>query len=352
MSMRITLTSVLILLATWTSSAYAQSSACLPGYVWRTASPADTVCVTPQSRALVAQENQLAGSRRVAGLVNGAVRCLQGFVWREAFSGDQVCVIPAARDRVNKENRLAARRKVGGGKRFDAVGKRTIEIGMTNSRPAWDSKLFTSSCGPLDPFPGAMRDMVGWGQAEHGWLGQNCFAFVLERAVQFDRTLLDQVPGKRIIKAVLTYDEAEAPKCDLVAGYSYRCWQSGTGAPERKPQGCVVVRAPTMDWIGNGGSIQGRVPAAEGAAAGIRRIDARTWDVTSQVSWQLDPRTVPLHADRNSGPSVGFGLVLSGGPSINQLTAQDNTVCVSEVQNVAIEITYEVLSSGVFVPPR
>jgi len=332
--------------------ARAQSTTCLQGYVWRAASPADVVCVTPQSRALVAQENSLANSRREAGPRDGVYYCLQGYVWREAYQGDTVCVIPAARDRVTRENGKASARRVGGGKEFNIRGVRTLELGMVNMRSGWDEKTYSSTCGRLDPFPGVMANMIGWGQAEIGWLGDNCFAFVMEKAVQFDRTLLDQVPSKIIKRAILTYDEVEAPNCPLVAGYNYRCWQNGEGAPEKKVNGCAVVRTPTVDWVRNGGAFNGRLPAAEGNRNGIRRVNPRTWDVTSQVSWQLVPNSMPLQAPGSPPAYRGFGLLLSGGPNLGQLTAQDNTVCLSEIQNVALEVTYEVLESGVFRPPH
>jgi hypothetical protein len=55
----------------------------------------------------------------------------------------------------------------------------------------------------------------------------------------------------------------------------------------------------------------------------IARIDSRRWDVPAPISWQLSSPTPPV------GGSAGFGLLLSGWPmSTDQLTAQDNTVCV------------------------
>ena len=76
---------------------------CLSGFVWRVARPDDLVCVPPDSRARVAQENATAGQR-----VDPARRpnCLSGFVWREAFSGDVVCVTPERRAAVREENRV------------------------------------------------------------------------------------------------------------------------------------------------------------------------------------------------------------------------------------------------------
>ena len=44
---------------------------CLQGYVWREAVPGDHVCVTPETRALVAQDNSLAASRRADSCATG-----------------------------------------------------------------------------------------------------------------------------------------------------------------------------------------------------------------------------------------------------------------------------------------
>ncbi|MDV3243075.1 MAG: hypothetical protein LOY00_15120 [Methylocaldum sp.] len=318
---------------------------CLPGYVWRAARADDLVCVIPQSRPLAADENAKAPFRREPGPRDGVYYCLSGFVWREAYEGDTVCVTPAARQRVWEENALAASRTVAGGVDFRTVGQHTLLVGVTTSRNAWESRTYSSTCGELTPMPGVMDGMVGWGQAEIGWLGENCFAFVLERAVQFDFTLMDMIPDKIVDRAVLSYDEVEAPSCPLVVGYSYRCWQNGEGNYEVKANGCVEVRIPSMDWVRNGGTVQGSLPTfASGQPTS--RINARQWDVTSPIAWQLSSPAPPL------GGMRGYGVLLTGGPSIDGLTAQDNTVCVSDLSNITLEITYTVPPSGEFIPPR
>lgn len=84
---------------------------CRPGFVWREAGPADRVCVTPESRALVRAENREADARRSpTGGAYGPMTCRMGFVWREAFAGDYVCVTGERRTAVREENRLAAQR--------------------------------------------------------------------------------------------------------------------------------------------------------------------------------------------------------------------------------------------------
>jgi hypothetical protein len=225
---------------------------------------------------------------------------------------------------------------------FREPGVHTMRFRNPRTRDAGMDRNYGSTCGRLDPLFPALEGMVGWGQAEIGWLGQNCMAFVLQRAIHFDAHLLFTVQHKTIDRAILRFDEAEAPNCPLVAGYTYRCWQSGNGHPEPKPNGCVVVRVPTIDWLSNG-AIKGLLPATEGA----RRISATEWDVTRPMSWQLIPSSAPL------GAQTGYGLLLTGGPALSDLTAQDNTVCVSQISNLVLEVTYTVRPTPTPVPvPR
>lgn len=87
---------------------------CIQGYVWREAVPDDRVCVTPQMRDQVQEDNRLAESRRSpTGGAYGPNTCLQGYVWREAVPSDLVCVTPEMRDEVRADNQLAASRRVG-----------------------------------------------------------------------------------------------------------------------------------------------------------------------------------------------------------------------------------------------
>jgi len=86
-------------------------AACMSGYVWREARSTDLVCVTPESRTLVAQENAVASTRVDPNGAYGPSSCISGFVWREAFDGDLVCVTPERRDAVREENRVGPSRK-------------------------------------------------------------------------------------------------------------------------------------------------------------------------------------------------------------------------------------------------
>jgi hypothetical protein len=89
------------------------SDTCLPGYVWREARPIDHVCVIPEARSKVAQQNALAASRKNPdGGPYGPDTCLAGFVWREAFEGDTVCVTLQEREAAASDNAQAAARVV------------------------------------------------------------------------------------------------------------------------------------------------------------------------------------------------------------------------------------------------
>ncbi|MGY8661722.1 hypothetical protein Q3C01_05055 [Bradyrhizobium sp. UFLA05-109] len=79
---------------------------CASGYVWRVAVPSDLVCVTPESRSVVASENARASSRHQPG----SDICQSGYVWREAFYGDKVCTTPERRSEVRQENLVASQR--------------------------------------------------------------------------------------------------------------------------------------------------------------------------------------------------------------------------------------------------
>lgn len=87
---------------------------CKSGFVWREARATDLVCVTPDSRARVAEQNRTTAARiQPGGGAYGPNTCLPGFVWREAFPGDAVCVTPSVRTDVRGENSLAASRVQG-----------------------------------------------------------------------------------------------------------------------------------------------------------------------------------------------------------------------------------------------
>jgi hypothetical protein len=86
----------------------APSGPCIQSFVWREATPNDHVCVAPEMRSLIAQQNR---DRLAHGVMNqGKMYYLPSFVWREAVAGDQVCVTPQERSKVREDNRLASSR--------------------------------------------------------------------------------------------------------------------------------------------------------------------------------------------------------------------------------------------------
>lgn len=84
---------------------------CIQGYVWREARSGDTVCVTPDTRTQVAQQNASPDANKDPAGAYGPQSCAQGFVWREAFDGDTICVTPAFRQQMLTDNAAAASRK-------------------------------------------------------------------------------------------------------------------------------------------------------------------------------------------------------------------------------------------------
>lgn len=92
-------------------AAQAGPALCPIGLVWREALPNDHVCVLPEARDRVTEENRQAPGRRDPGPgPNGPDGCRQGFVWRDAFPGDRVCVSPETRAQAQVDNRDSAGR--------------------------------------------------------------------------------------------------------------------------------------------------------------------------------------------------------------------------------------------------
>ena len=76
---------------------------CLQGYVWRSSSSTDRVCVKPASRTQAEDDNAKAGSRHLPN----SDTCIQGYVWRQATPDDHVCVTAAIRAQTQNENAQA-----------------------------------------------------------------------------------------------------------------------------------------------------------------------------------------------------------------------------------------------------
>jgi hypothetical protein len=190
------------------------------------------------------------------------------------------------------------------------------------------------------PTPGPIRGHVGFIQAEIHSDGENCAAMTLQKAVQFDMSKLRRVNAGRINRAILAFDEKEGADCKFVEDPVRRtCWQSGGGRPERKPVGCVVVKVPSINWVGDN-TQRGEMPTHERAPQ-IHRIGPGRYDVTEAFRWQF--QGAPL------GTSPGVGFLLQGHIPFGRLTAQDNTICVSAVSNIRIEVDYSKVTGQ---PPR
>ena len=86
------------------------ATGCMAQYVRRDAGPDDFVCVTPEVRARVQEDNAKASVRRAGGGAYGPDTCVPGYVWRDAFANDHVCVEAAARTQAADDNRVAASR--------------------------------------------------------------------------------------------------------------------------------------------------------------------------------------------------------------------------------------------------
>jgi hypothetical protein len=310
---------------------------CQQGYVWREAFEGDTVCVSPERRTETLAENAQAASRREpSGGAYGPNTCKPGYVWRVARPEDLVCVSPETRERVAAENAQAATRF-----QTSSSGTHTVVLDVDQRLPRRADKYYPDKCnsnGPSPIFDPAAIE-VGWGQVEID--GDPCYAAVSQSAVTFDTTVLDRIPTKSITRAVLTYDERPSPGCHTSPGPDPSCWRSGDGPPEHKPNGCVVLRIPSVDWIH--AAPAGLLPATpQDGRPTVTRLSAQEWDVTEPFRWQTAPGTVPFQMPVNKG----FGFLLTFGLGLDQLTAEDNTFCMSLLSNIRLHVTYTASAGG------
>jgi hypothetical protein len=329
---------------------------CQQGYVWREAFPGDHVCVTPNIRTQAAMDNAQAAARREPnGGPYGPDTCKQGYVWREARPGDHVCVTPEVRAQTAADNALATeRRQTSLTAAADmSPGTHTITLSVAHSRWASGLKEFETIFSTCDAskVQEQSRGRVGWGQTEN----EGCFAYVAQLAVLFNTTPLDRIPDKIINRAVLTYDESrdcwQPPEGMIPAGARVGppidCWQDGDGRPEDKPNGCVVVRVPSQEWLNAPPSgLRPYISHPSGRPA-VRRLGPREWDVTEPFSWQTVPTSMPLQPPSGPPLSRGFGFLLTGEiTSLDQLTGDDDTFCLSAVSNIRLLVTYTVPPKG------
>jgi hypothetical protein len=200
-----------------------------------------------------------------------------------------------------------------------------------------------------------IRGKAGWGNVETA-SGEQCGAYVLQLAVLFDQGLLAEVPEKTIDRAVLTFKEdEELSGCPIDGGRFDRCWTNGSGAPVAKPEGCVVVRIPAVDWRkAPPTSLWPYTTDPRGPI--VTRLGPREWDVTQPYKWQADPSSRGVPPTGSDPPPTGFGFLLTGWPSsLEQLTGDDNTRCVSSITNIKLNVTFTVPSEKddePFQPPK
>jgi hypothetical protein len=224
-------------------------------------------------------------------------------------------------------------------------GRHTLTLDVAESRTVSAAKAYDWACGVS--WPGLGPEAVGWGQSEDQY-SNACAAVLLQRAVLFDTTMLDQVPDKVIEQAIVSYEEVELQECGQLGHQGIpvgfvECWTNGNGEYEFKLYGCVDVRVPSEDWRAGPPRLFGTAPEE---TALITRRPPREWDVTVPFNYQAGSG-VPLGGVRR------YGFLLSGWPwSLDALTAQDNTVCISRVTNVQLHVTYYVPGGPGFVPPN
>ena len=84
-----------------------EPTGCREGFVPRVAGPGDSVCVTPEERATVRQQNR---AHVNGGRANPNGTCVEGFVWREAVPQDHTCVTPPERAATQHQNQLNSER--------------------------------------------------------------------------------------------------------------------------------------------------------------------------------------------------------------------------------------------------
>lgn len=85
---------------------------CIAGFVWRMVDAQDHVCVTPQTRQQVVDDDASAPQHTVKRdiYLPTPAACLAGYVWRLADAKDDVCVTPQTRSSTAADNAAASSR--------------------------------------------------------------------------------------------------------------------------------------------------------------------------------------------------------------------------------------------------
>jgi hypothetical protein len=217
--------------------------------------------------------------------------------------------------------------------------------------------------GPGGPVSGpGVIGVAGWGQVEgNGHPDANsdsCVSWVAAFGFDFDLSPFTSVPGaKTIDRAVIRYNEAAEPACQslvytqggFLVDSDIPCWSSGSGAPEDKPDGCVVLRIPSVDL--------GTLAPGQSWPFNSRtfsKVDRRgSWDVTDLLRSRVNPGLIP--PPEAGGPEGSWGYALIGTfMSTSDLDAEDNTRCSSLITDIRMELTFTVRpdQGGTFIPPR
>ena len=186
--------------------------------------------------------------------------------------------------------------------------------------------------------------IVGWGQVQgdgHPDSSKDqCVSWISRLAIDFDVSQFTSIPQKSFNRAVLAYNEQVAPACMTLVytqgGFladSMPCWTDGHGRPENKPNGCLLLRVPSEDWVQ-------RPPPGDRAIEfhdfPAQKVAPSSWDVTSLFQAQ---HLTALGQTSIENPSY---LLLGDPLDISNLTARDNTRCTSIASDIRLEITYTV----------
>ncbi|KKB06742.1 hypothetical protein VE25_21500 [Devosia geojensis] len=198
-------------------------------------------------------------------------------------------------------------------------------------------------------------DSAGWGQVEgtgHPDGGTDpCASWILRLAFDFDLAPITSVAGSMTIdRAILRYTENALPSafCALVytqGGFlvdPLPCWSNGQGVPEEKPDGCVVLRVPDIDWRTL--PHDQHMPLTQTTFSKVEPRGA--WDVTDLLHQRLNPGLQPP-PELGGAVSLGVGYVLVGTPlDTANLSGDDNTRCSSHISDLRLEVTFTVHPDG------
>jgi len=203
-------------------------------------------------------------------------------------------------------------------------GEWTITLPASESHWYYEWTINDPEGCPFRGRQGFSRDYnpVGWSQIENADRGpfglefNECnYVWVYETAVTFDYQILDQVLDKRVTGAVLEFDEHAVE------------WTDGEGR-DRPGTGCV---------------------AKVGIATSEATYDpAHTLDFNFQPFLNIAPQTATSWdvleptVDHTLNRRPRHGFVLQGTHDSSQLEGEDNSKCLSRLENVRLTITYVV----------